>query len=100
MLIVTGHMHVNLADLAQFLAELKLLAVSTRKRSGAIAYDAAVDDPQSGRLLISERWVDEAALSAHLRAADTIAFVSRWNGKMRGEIRKYDASNEREIMDP
>jgi quinol monooxygenase YgiN len=100
MLIVTGHIHVNPADLAQFVADLKLLAVNTRKRSGAIAYDAAVDDPQSGRLLISERWVDEAALSAHLRAADTIAFVSRWNGKTRGEIRKYDASNERDIMDP
>lgn len=99
MLIVTGYMHVDPADLAQFTTELKALAVNTRKRPGAIAYDAAVDDPQSGRLLISERWADQPALSAHLRAEDTIAFISRWGGKMRGEIRKYDATNERDIMD-
>ncbi|NTF91618.1 antibiotic biosynthesis monooxygenase [Agrobacterium rhizogenes] len=99
MLIVTGYMHVDSGDLTQFMSELKVLAVNTRKRPGAIAYEAAVEDPQSRRLLISERWTDQAALSAHLRASDTIAFVSRWSGKMRGEIRKYDATNERDIMD-
>ncbi|MFK4258173.1 MULTISPECIES: hypothetical protein [Rhizobium/Agrobacterium group] len=36
-----------------------------------------MDDPQSGRFLISERWVDQAALSAHLQVADTIAFAGR-----------------------
>lgn len=99
MLVITGYMHVDPADLAQFMTELNVLASTTRKRPGSITYDAAVDDPLSGRLLISERWVDQAALSAHLRAADTVAFVSRWSGKMRGEIRKYDALNERDIMD-
>lgn len=98
MLIVTGHMHVDPADLAPFTADLKALAAETRKRPGCISYDAAVDDPHAGRLLISERWADQAALSAHLLAADTIAFISRWSGKMRGDIRKYDAFNERDIM--
>ncbi|MDA5641375.1 MULTISPECIES: putative quinol monooxygenase [Agrobacterium] len=99
MLIITGYIHVDPADLAKFMTELNALASTTRKRPGSITYDAAVDDPQSGRLLISERWVGQAALSAHLQAADTIAFVSRWSGKMRGELRKYDASNERDVMD-
>jgi quinol monooxygenase YgiN len=99
MLIITGHMHVDPADLAPFTADLQALATETRKRSGCISYDAAVDDPHAGRLLISERWADQAALSAHLLAADTIAFIRRWSGKMRGEIRKYDAFNERDIMD-
>jgi quinol monooxygenase YgiN len=92
-------MHVDPDDLTQFMSELKVLAVNTRKRPGAIAYDAAIKDSRAGWLLISERWVDQAALSAHLTASDTIAFVSRWSGKMRGEIRKYDATNERDIMD-
>lgn len=99
MLIITGHMHVDPADLAPFIADLKKLATETRKRPGCISYDAAVDDPHAARLLISERWADQAALSAHLQAADTIAFISRWSGKMRGDIRKYDACNERDIMD-
>ncbi|MFK0333051.1 putative quinol monooxygenase [Rhizobium sp. NPDC090275] len=99
MLIITGYIHVDPTHLAQFLKELKALASTTRRRSGSIAYNAAVEDSQSGRLLISERWVDQGALSAHLQAADTLAFVSRWRGKMRSDVRKYDAWNERDIMD-
>lgn len=98
MLIITGYMHVDPAELTQFFADLKALAVTTRERTGNISYDAAIDDRQSGRLLISERWADQAALSAHLEAADTVRFVSRWHGRIRGDIRKYDASNERDLM--
>ena len=99
MLIITGYVHVDPADLAQFMAELNALASTTRGRPGCISYDAAVDDPRSGRLLISERWVDQAALSAHLRAGDTVAFVGRWSGRMRAELLKYDATNARNVMD-
>lgn len=99
MLIVTGHMHVDPADLAQFIADLELLAATTRQRAGNISYDAALADPQAGRLLIAERWQDQAALSAHLEAGDTVAFIARWQGRMQGDIRKYDASNERDLAD-
>lgn len=99
MILVTGHICVDRADLPQFLDDLKVLAFATRRRAGNISYDAAVDDPEAGRLLISERWSDQSALSAHLDAADTMAFVSRWQGRMRGDIRKYDAANERDVME-
>jgi quinol monooxygenase YgiN len=99
MLIITGYMHVDPTDLAQFRADLTALAAATRQRPGNISYDAAVDAPESGRLLIAERWVDQAALSAHLAAADTIAFVDRWHGRMQGDIRKYDAANERQLRE-
>ena len=99
MLIIIGYMHIGPNDLAQFLADLKVLAIAARQRAGNISYDAAIDDPQIGRLLISERWADQDALSAHLDAADTVAFVTRWQGRMQGDIRKYDASNERGLME-
>ena len=99
MLIVTGHIHVDPADLTHFMTKLNALAVTSRKRPGVVSYDAAVEDAQSGRVLVSERWVDQDALTAHLGAADTTAFVRRWGSKMRGDIRKYDASNERDLMD-
>ena len=99
MLIIAGHIHVGPADGAQFLADLKELARAARKRPGNSAYDVAMEDPQAGRLLISERWTDQAALSAHLDAAETVAFVNRWQGRMQGDVRKFDASNERGLMD-
>ena len=99
MLIVIGYMHVDPADLVEFSVDLKSLAVATRQREGNISYNAALDDPRDSRLLIAERWADQAALTAHLEAEDTLAFVNRWQGRMRGDIRKYDASNERELDD-
>ncbi len=98
MLIVTGHMYVNPSDLSRFHAELQAIAAIVRQRPGNLSYDAAVDDPKAGRLLIVERWHDQAALNAHLDAPVMKAFVQRWRDKMRGEIRKYDASNERDLM--
>jgi quinol monooxygenase YgiN len=99
MLLVTGYIRVDPADLLQFLQDLRDLAVATRQRAGNISYDAAIIDTLTGELLLSERWVDQSALSAHLDAADTIAFVSRWQGRMHGDIRKYDALNERHLME-
>lgn len=86
MLLIIGYVQVDPTDVAQFLADLKELAVATRKRPGNISYDAAIEDPEAGRLLISERWADQHALTAHLNAADTIAFVARWQGRIEGEV--------------
>ena len=99
MLIITGYMHIDPTEVPQFLAELKDLAIVTRRRPGKISYNAALDDPETGRLLIAECWTDQEALSAHLAAAETKAFVARWQGRMRGDVRKFDASNERGLLD-
>ncbi|MFB0872894.1 MULTISPECIES: putative quinol monooxygenase [unclassified Sphingobium] len=98
MLIVTGYMHVEPMDVPRFHAELQGVAAVVRRRAGNLSYDAAVDDEPTGRMLIVERWHDQAALTAHLDAPETRAFVARWQGRMRGDIRKYDASNERDLM--
>lgn len=99
MLIVTGYMHIDPTNLVRFVEDLERLAASTRRRVGNISYDAAVVDPQAGRLVIAERWQDQAALNAHLEASDTVAFIMRWQGRMQGDIRKYDALNERDLSD-
>lgn len=97
MLIITGHAYVEPSELTLFLADLNTLAIATMLRAGNIAYHAAVEDASSGQVLVSERWSDQASLSAHLQDADTLAFVCKWQGRMRGDIRKFDASNERAL---
>lgn len=99
MLIVTGYLYVAPAELARFMAHLKALAATTRRRDGNISYDAAVDHADAGRLIVLERWVDQAALTAHLNADETVQFVNQWSGRMRTDIRKYDVLNERDLME-
>lgn len=99
MLIITGYMYVETSSVAEFVQEFQDLAIATRQRDGNFSYDAAVDDPLAGRLLIAERWRDQEALTAHLHATDTMAFVARWGPTIRGEIFKYDALRERGLMD-
>ncbi|MGK9471127.1 putative quinol monooxygenase [Pantoea agglomerans] len=99
MLIISGYMYIDPIVLEQFMGELKLLANAVRQRDGNLSYNAAVEDYQTGRLLISERWVDQDALNAHLIKTDTVEFINRWQGKMKGELFKYDAFNERRLMD-
>ncbi|WP_248305140.1 putative quinol monooxygenase [Devosia sp. 1566] len=99
MLIVTGYMYVEPSSITEFVEDLQKLAITARQRDGNLSYDAAMDDPHAGRLLIAERWRDQAALTAHLHSSDTVAFVGRWGDAMRGEILKYDARRERGLMD-
>jgi quinol monooxygenase YgiN len=99
MLIVTGYIYVDPSSVAEFVQDLQNLAIATRQRDGNLSYDAAVDDPLAGRLLIAERWRDQAALTAQLHAADTMAFVDRWGDTIRGEVLKYDVLRERALMD-
>jgi quinol monooxygenase YgiN len=99
MLIVTGTMSVPPSDLADFVADLQALAVATQQREGNLSYNAAILDASAGQVLVAERWRDQASLTAHLTAEDTTAFVSRWQDRMSGDIRKYDASNERSLSD-
>jgi quinol monooxygenase YgiN len=99
MLIVAGYISVDPADLDQFHNDLNALSVATRKRIGNISYNAAIDEPGAGRLLVLERWANDGALRAHLDAADTVSFVDRWSGRMRSDIRIYDTSNERALTE-
>ena len=100
MIIICGHIHVDPANLGRFMSEIKVLSEAVRQREGNYSYDIAVEDSSSGKLLITERWKDQSVLSTHLASSDTLAFIYRWQGRMKEELLKYDAFNERELMDP
>lgn len=98
MLIVTGHIQLAPSDVASFISDMVAFGDAARARDGCLFFAVAPDNPQTGRILVVERWRDQAALDAHLAADDTAAFVSRWQGCMRNALTKFDASNERALM--
>ncbi|TIX42204.1 MAG: antibiotic biosynthesis monooxygenase [Mesorhizobium sp.] len=99
MLIVTGYVHVEPSAVAEFVTDIEALAHSAKQRDGGLFYAVAVDGRAAGRLLVAERWRDQASLTAHLHAPETLTFVERWRDRMRADLRKYDAANERTLFD-
>lgn len=83
MLIVTGYLRLATADIGQFAKDIEALIDIVRARDGCVFYDIALDDPRVGRMLVVERWRDQAVLTSHLAAPETIAFVTRWQGRIR-----------------
>lgn len=99
MLIILGYAHIQPSVLGQFMNEIRLLAESVRRRDGNISYNIAVEDSLAGKILIAERWKHQAALTAHLESANTVAFMGRWQNSMTGAVLKYDAVNERGLTE-
>ena len=97
MLIVIGHIHVNPSDADEFLADLQALSHVVKAKAGCLLYTGALEDAHTGRVLVVERWRDQAALSAHLEAPHTSEFVGKWMHRMESDVQKYDASNERPL---
>lgn len=100
MLIVIGYVHVPPADAAAFVEDIAAFARVARARDGCLFFALAPDGPQEGRMLVAERWRDQATLDAHLSAEDTAAFRARWQARMRSDVAKFDAANERALLDP
>jgi quinol monooxygenase YgiN len=100
MLIVTGTIHLSPADLTAFLGDMTTFSSAARAHDGCLFFAVAPGDLQAGRLLVIERWRDQAALSAHLAAPDTKAFVAQWQERMRADLTKFDATNPRALMAP
>ena len=99
MIILMGYVQVEASDAARFLSDVQALARATRTREGYLFYSVAMEDAGAGRMLVVERWRDQASLAAHLEASDTLAFVEKWSRGMVGSVLKFDATNERSLMD-
>jgi hypothetical protein len=62
-------------------------------------YTVTLDDAPAGHMLIVERWQDQESLTAHLETQETSAFLKKWMSTVKSDVLKYDASNERSLMD-
>jgi len=97
LIIVIGHVHLDPSDVTEFLADIQVLGPKTRAENGCLFYAVTLDDVSAGRMLVAERWQDQASLTAHLEGPQAGAF-QKWMGKIRVDVSRYDASNERPLM--
>ncbi len=98
MIIVMGYVHLDPSDVDEFLADIQVIAPGTRAEKGCLFYAVALDDARAGRMLVAERWQDQHSLTAHLEGPQTAAF-QKWMNRIKIDVLKYEASNERSLMD-
>lgn len=66
MLIVAGHFEVDPADQQAFLDGRAESMKATRKEAGCLEYVMAADPIDQSRVILFERWADQAAFDAHM----------------------------------
>ena len=66
MLIVAGHFTVDPADQAAFVAGRVEAMKATRTENGCLEYAMTADPVDATRVLLFERWADQAAFDAHM----------------------------------
>lgn len=65
MIIVMGHAKLAPGELDRLQAEMEKQVAATNAEEGCLYYNFARDVADADRLVISERWRDQAALDAH-----------------------------------
>ena len=94
MLIVAGHFDIDPADRDAFLEARAPSLKSTRSEGGCLEYVMSADPIDPTRVVLFERWEDQASLDAHMAV---IASAPRGGGPApKGfSVKIYDISGER-----
>ena len=66
MLIVAGHFDVNPDDQAAFVASRADAVRETRTEAGCLEYAITADSADPARVVLFERWADQASFDAHM----------------------------------
>lgn len=95
MLILMGYIHIDPLDVDAFVRDVRTISLSTKAEEGCLFYGITPDDRPAGRFLVAERWRDQEALTAHLERPETLAFLTNWGDRMKGDLQTYEVLEER-----
>jgi quinol monooxygenase YgiN len=93
-LIVAGHFDIDPADRDAFLEARSPAMTSTRSEGGCLEYVMSADPIDPARVVLFERWEDQASLDAHMAV---VASTPRGGGPAPTgfSVKIYDISGER-----
>lgn len=93
MIIVGGTFEVDPAQRDAFLAERAERMRTSRAEAGCIEYTFAADPLEPGRVILFERWEDQASLDAHLAGPSPATAIAARSMS----IVLYDVAGERRL---
>jgi quinol monooxygenase YgiN len=94
-LFIAGRVYVDPTEVEELVAEARQTMPLALANPGCLLFSFTLDDRAAGSMLVLEHWRSQQALDAHLAQPAVIALFTKWGGKMRNEVRKFDAHNER-----
>ena len=95
MIVITGHITVDPAEVHALAADLRAGVERTKAEDGCLFYAFAIDDEAAGTVLACERWRDEESLATHLATPAVADLFAKWGAKVSFAVVKHDATNER-----
>jgi quinol monooxygenase YgiN len=93
MVIVGGEFEVDPAQRDAFIAERETAMRASRAEAGCIEYTFAADPLEAHRVILFERWADQASLDAHLAAFSATTTIEPRSAS----ITIYDVAAERRL---
>ncbi len=94
MLIVAGHFTLDPADQQAFVAGRVEAMTATRAESGCLEYVMSADPVDTSRVMLFERWADQASFDAHM-AGLANAPKSTGPAPKGFDVKIYDIAGER-----
>jgi quinol monooxygenase YgiN len=94
-LILAGRVYVTPSEVEELVAEAQQTVPLALANKGCLLIAFTLDDLAAGSMLVLEHWRSQEALEAHLAKPEVVALFTKWGSKMKNEVRKFDASNER-----
>jgi quinol monooxygenase YgiN len=99
MLIIAGHVHIAPEDVPEFLADARATYPVAAANPGNVVISFCAHDETAGTITVLEEWTSQEALDRHLSSPEVIEIFTKWGPRMRNEVRKFDALNERDPRD-
>lgn len=94
-LIIAGRVYVDPTEVEELVAEARQTIPLALANPGCLLFSFTLDDRAAGSMLVLEHWHSQQALDAHLAQPAVIALFTKWGSRMKNEVRKFDAHNER-----
>ena len=100
MIMVEGWVRFAEGEVEKLRGAATTMMAATRAEAGCLHYAFAADMAEPDLMRISERWVDEAAIGAHMKTPHMAAFNGAIGGaKILGvSVKSYEASFLRTLM--
>lgn len=100
MILVSGVLIIDPANLDRAAELVTILTAATQAEPGNLDYSFASVLGDPGRIVISERWEDQAAIDAHMAAPHFVEFMGAAGelGVSHAEIHQYSVSDHKQVM--